>query len=108
MRNKLAIILGGILISGLSIGAVTKVNEPVKYEYMTMIQDVSEVFVANSEKYERLKVPNGEVTAGADYRYLLKKINEYQNSGWEVIESNIFVTGQGSTPRNYVMLRKAK
>jgi hypothetical protein len=76
------------------------------YEYMYIIQNESELkIVKPSSEIEVLKVKIEY--KDSDYREALKKVQEMEVIGWELVLNQI--TSPGALwPRNYFLMRKGK
>lgn len=84
-------------------------NQPT-YEYLSMTQVDREIKLAkNSESFETINVRDEMSRDSYDYRPLLKRIQEYEKEGWEIVTNNVYSSGtEFSRPRNYVLMRREK
>lgn len=79
------------------------------YEYLSMTQVDTEIKLnKDSESFETINVKAEMEKDSYDYRPMLKRIQEYEKQGWEIVSNNVYVTGQGTFPRNYVLMRRKK
>ncbi len=78
------------------------------YEYLTMVQNVDLIYLTKDNSFEKIDI-TGEVKKTSVYNYspLLKRIQEYEEQGWELFSST-HTTTASSTPQNYVMMRRKK
>ena len=84
-------------------------QSPVVYDYVTMIQYDDEIRISkNNEKYESINVKAEKEKAYYDFAPLLKRMQDYEKQGWELVTNTIYTTGQGMIPQNYVLMRKKK
>jgi hypothetical protein len=79
------------------------------YEYLTMTQ-IHTIIKLNrdSENFETIYVKDEMSKDEFDYKPLLKRIQEYEKQGWEIVSNNVYTAGQGGIPRNYVLMRRKK
>lgn len=79
------------------------------YEYLSMTQVDNEIKLnKDSESFETINVKDEMSKDSYDYRPLLKRIQEYEKQGWEIVSNNVYTTGQGVFPRNHVLMRRKK
>ncbi|MAC96162.1 MAG: hypothetical protein CMC96_11750 [Flavobacteriales bacterium] len=60
----------------------------------------------DSESFETINVKDEMSKDFYDYRPFLKRIQEYEKQGWEIVFNNVY--GQGMFPRNYVLMKRKK
>jgi len=78
------------------------------YEYMAMTQSYNSIKLnKNSESFEIIDIKK-ELLGNYDFSPLLKRIQEYEKQGWEIVSNNVYCEGNGSTPQNYVLMRRKK
>ena len=82
-------------------------QDEVTYEYLSMTQVDSEIKLnIDSDNFEAINVKDEMAKDSYDYRPILKRIQEYEKLGWQIVSNNVYVTGQGTFPRNYVLMRR--
>jgi hypothetical protein len=98
-----------IIVFLLTLSAIACSQTSQTYEYLSMTQVDNEIKLnKNSESFETIDVKAEMSKDSYDYRPLLKRIQEYEKQGWEIVSNNVYVTGQGIFPRNYVLMRRKK
>lgn len=96
-----------LLMSSLSLWGYAQEN--VQYEYMSMTQVDERIKInKNSESFEEVRIRDEKENDAYDYRPLLKRIEQLEKEGWELVANNVYVTGEGTVPRNYVLMRRKK
>tara|TARA_B100000780_G_C20946059_1_gene377360 strand:+ start:434 stop:736 length:303 start_codon:yes stop_codon:yes gene_type:complete len=77
------------------------------FEYLSMTQVDYEIKLnKDSESFETINVKDEMSKDFYDYRPFLKRIQEYEKQGWEIVFNNVY--GQGMFPRNYVLMKRKK
>ncbi|MDO7847414.1 hypothetical protein Q5H92_13675 [Hymenobacter sp. M29] len=105
---KLLILLLTLLIGGGIIAAKTPTDSK-QYLYISIVQVDNELMITNeSGKFESVSVKATKEKNDYHFAPLFAKINAYEAQGYEVFQNNVFTIGQGTIPRNYVLMRKAK
>lgn len=80
------------------------------YEYMSMTQSYNSIKLnKNSESFEIIDIRKEMIEkSNLDFSPLLKRIQEYEEQGWEFVTNNVFCEGNESSPQNYVLMRRKK
>lgn len=98
-----------IIVFLLTLSTIAYSQTQQSYEYLSMTQVDNDIKLnKDSESFETINVKDEMSKDSYDYRPLLKRIQEYEKQGWEIVSNNVYVTGQGIFPRNYVLMKRKK
>ena len=85
MKNNFFIIIALVVGSIGIFGFIKKPNESVKYDYVQLTQHTKTVGISSSVGYSER---NGENDGILDNTLLMKAAQEYQNNGYEIVNSS--------------------
>jgi hypothetical protein len=93
-----------LFILTVSLSGISKAQQ--SHEYLTMTQAGNSIeLCTDSQNLKDINVKD-EKTTHTDYRPLLKRIQEYEKEGWEIVTNVIYF--DGFVPYNYVLMRRKK
>ena len=96
-----------LLLLTISVCSFSQTQQTYEYLSMTQYYDVIELN-KDAESFETISVKGEIEKGGYDFKPLLKRIQQYEEQGWELVSNNVYSTGTGTLPRNYVLMRRKK
>jgi hypothetical protein len=104
---KLLILLLALLIGG-SIIAAKAPAEHKQYDYVTIVQIFDDLHITNGPNFETVSLKGNKRRSIYQFSSLFAKVNEFEAQGYEVLQNSVYTAGDGTYPRNYVLMRKPK
>lgn len=84
-------------------------QNPQTHEYLSMTQSYDEIKISKSSgNYEIINIKSELSKNLTDFGPLLRKIQEYEEQGYEIVSNSVFTTGSGISLQNHVLMRRKK
>ncbi len=95
-----------IILILLALSIVGYTQTPQTYDYLTMVQRDNTIKITlGSDKFETIDIKDEKSTDAHDFRPLIKRIEQYQLEGWEIVANNVYLAGFAT---NYLLMRRKK
>ena len=96
-----------IILFFLTLSIVSFSQTQQTYEYLSMTQSYNQIKLNKDfESFEVIDIKEEKTKDLSDFRPILKRIQNYEKQGWEIVSNNVYMEGNGIAPHNYVLMRR--